>query len=308
MASIKDYFISKGYSTSTVEHYYKSVLNFITWLDGQGIETEQVSKGDITAYLQYLKDKKSQSNGTRNIQLGIIRQYFDFEIRHNKIDQNPTQYIKIRGTKKKILYPIFNPQELDALYNNYKLPEEDHKDRNKNWYWKYELGRKRNKVALGLLIYQGLTTSEVSGLKPTDVKLREGKVFIKGGRKSKERTLELKPFQIMELMEYQLQTRSELLKHSGSSSEQLFVSIGKHTDAANIWKPLTKSIKAQNSKFINFKQVRASVITHWLSRYNLRQVQYMSGHKYISSTEAYKVNQLDDLKEDIDHFHPLDFD
>ena len=39
----------------------------------------------------------------------------------------------------------------------------------------------------------------------------------------------------------------------------------------NIWKKLSKEIKHKNKKFINFKKVRVSVITHWLKQYNLRQ-------------------------------------
>jgi integrase/recombinase XerD len=47
------------------------------------------------------------------------------------------------------------------------------------------------------------------------------------------------------------------------------------------------------------------VITHWLKNHNLRQVQQMAGHRYISSTEAYLVNQTEDLQADIDQFHPF---
>ncbi len=53
------------------------------------------------------------------------------------------------------------------------------------------------------------------------------------------------------------------------------------------------------------KQLRTSVITHWLKNYNLREVQYMAGHRYVSSTEAYQINDLDDLIEDIGKYHPL---
>lgn len=60
-----------------------------------------------------------------------------------------------------------------------------------------------------------------------------------------------------------------------------------------------------NPHFINFKQVRTSVITHWLAQHNLRQVQYMAGHKYVSTTESYLVNQVEDLQADIDLFHPI---
>jgi phage regulator Rha-like protein len=40
------------------------------------------------------------------------------------------------------------------------------------------------------------------------------------------------------------------------------------------------------------KQLRASVIVKWLKIYNLRKVQYMAGHRYISATEAYRQNEI----------------
>jgi site-specific recombinase XerD len=56
---------------------------------------------------------------------------------------------------------------------------------------------------------------------------------------------------------------------------------------------------------INPKQIRSSVITHWLRQNNLRQVQYMAGHKYVSSTERYQVNNLDDLQNELKEHHPM---
>jgi len=53
------------------------------------------------------------------------------------------------------------------------------------------------------------------------------------------------------------------------------------------------------------KQIRASVITHWLKNHNLRQVQYMAGHKHVSSTERYQLNNLDNLHSKLEKFHPL---
>jgi len=31
----------------------------------------------------------------------------------------------------------------------------------------------------------------------------------------------------------------------------------------------------------------------------------MAGHRYVSSTEAYLVNQMEDLRADIDEFYPF---
>ena len=68
---------------------------------------------------------------------------------------------------------------------------------------------------------------------------------------------------------------------------------------------LITHLKKMNSKVKSIDQLRASVIVHWLKLYNLRKVQIMAGHRYISSTENYKANNLDDLKEDIKNYHPF---
>jgi site-specific recombinase XerC len=71
----------------------------------------------------------------------------------------------------------------------------------------------------------------------------------------------------------------------------------------NTMQKLMQKLNKQSSKVTSAKQIRSSVITHWLKLYNLRQVQYMAGHRFVSSTEAYLINDLDDLLEDVNKFH-----
>lgn len=52
-------------------------------------------------------------------------------------------------------------------------------------------------------------------------------------------------------------------------------------------------------------QIRSSVITNWLKHYNLRELQYMAGHKYVSSTERYRMDNLDYLQKELEKHHPL---
>lgn len=52
-------------------------------------------------------------------------------------------------------------------------------------------------------------------------------------------------------------------------------------------------------------QIRASVIAECTKRYDIRIVQYMSGYKYVSSTERYQAPHLEDLQEQLRKFHPL---
>lgn len=309
--NFEKYLQQKGLSKATVGFYNTKALDFITWCDMQNIDVENSVSAEVTGYLQHLKNKGYQ-NKTRNTHLGILKHYFDWQLQAAKRNDNPAKHIRIRGTKAKKLYPIFSKQELESLYHSYEIPTDAHRKSKCNWFRNYQLSRQRNKTILSLMIYQGLCTDEINRLTVNDIKLKEGTVFIAGTRKSNERILELKPHQVMEFMEYQLQVRAELQQLHPDKTERYFLPTPAHgkktitdNDSINIWKRLTHDMKAANKKFINFQQVRTSVITHWLKQYNLRQVQYMAGHRYVSSTESYLANQMEDLQNDIDKLHPI---
>ena len=79
---------------------------------------------------------------------------------------------------------------------------------------------------------------------------------------------------------------------------------GRRFDKNSLWH-LFREIKKVNPCIINAIKIRQSVITYWLKTINLRQVQYMAGHKYVSSTERYQTNYLDNLQSKLEKCHPL---
>lgn len=307
----KSYLKQQELSKTTVEMYYYQTMNFISFLDKDNTEAQHCTEKEIMLYLGYLQ-KKGISKETRKLRLSALKHFFNFQIETGQRKDNPVNRIKLQGIQKQKLYPILSPQELQIIYENYQVPKENDPKSHHNWFTMYKLSKERNKVVIGLLINQGLTTAEVSRITTDDLDLRNGKIEVRGARMGKDRILELKSSQIMDLMEYQYKTRSELLKYHKEPTKQLFLSTppsGQTTvenpTALNIYKRLTEELKEQNPKFINFLQVRASVITYWLKNYNLRQVQYRAGHKRIISTEMYLINDIDDLQKEIDSFHPI---
>jgi integrase/recombinase XerD len=309
MATFLSYLQSKGLSRETVKAYNYYLLDFISWTDAQGIDTVSLTSGDIMAYLHLLKSRDI-SNTSRNNYLIAIRHYMDWQMQSKARADNPVQFIKLRGTKTRKLYPVLSQKELEHIYHQY---EADFKRTDKLHLESLQrLTRQRNKAMLGLVIYQGLFTSEVNAMTTKDLRLREGKVFVSGSRTSNERELDLKPQQIIELMEYQLSTRKELLRYADQESELLFLPAapcGKkqslRSDALHTWKRLTGDLKKQHPRLINMLHIRTSVITLWLHQHDIRQVQYMAGHRYASTTEGYRVNQTEDLQQDIDQYHPF---
>ena len=305
--SFRNYLELQGKSKSTVKHYTSYALDYLSWLDKDQIEAENATAKEVLSYLKHLQ-KRGLENKTRGIRLNVIKLFFKWQILEEQREDNPIAHLKIRGTKQTKLYPILDKQQLESIYNTYEIPTESDPRNTRNWFGNYCLSRARNKAILSLLIHQGLTTTELERLHLKDLKLQEGQILIEGSRKSQERTLDLKSHQIMELMEYQFTTRKTLLQFQEKETDKLFLPVPsagnqKANTTLQIWKGLTKELKKNHQSFINLKQVRTSVITHWLKQHNLRQVQYMAGHKYVSSTEAYMVNQTEDLLLEIDKFH-----
>ena len=302
---------TKTSAKSTIETYHRYLLDFISFLDRDRTEVENATAKEVMSYLNHLQ-KRGYENGTRGVRLGIIKQFFNYQMHLELREDNPVAHIKIRGTQKQKLYQLLMPEDLDKLFTSYEMPKENDPRSNRNWFESYRLGRIRNKSILSLLFNQGLTTAEIAKLELDDLKLREGIIHIKGSRKSNERDLELKSSQVLDLMEYTFTTRKELLKYQQNQEiKQLFVSMptaGKvqsDKPTLQVFKGLTKDLRELNSNFLNFKQVRTSVITGWLKLHNLRQVQYMAGHRFVSSTEKYLINQMEDLQADVDEFHPI---
>jgi transposase len=73
----------------------------------------------------------------------------------------------------------------------------------------------------------------------------------------------------------------------------------------NIILQLVDELQGINPVITNVLHIRGSVIINWLKQYNKRQVQYMAGHKYISSTEVYAVQELETLQDELGKHHPF---
>ncbi len=299
----KSYLQQKGYTTKTIEGNLYSKAQLEKWLKSEGISVETCTYNDLMAYVQSLKGKVKQK--TIELYLTKISHYFEYLKATKKRKSNPVNQIKVQGIQRQELHEILNKGELEQLYQNYEVYENDHPNKHYHWFNNQQLSQKRNKVIIGLIVYQGLDTAALTNLQTTDLKLREGKIQVPGSRKSNARTLKLQADQILDLMEYQQVTRGKLLKQSNQQSDRLLISIGQSQKLYNTLQCLLKQLKTLNPKVTSIRQLRASVITYWLKNYNLREVQYMAGHRYVSSTEAYLINDLDDLQEEVSKYHPM---
>jgi site-specific recombinase XerD len=319
----KDYLEKKGYTTGSIPTYLKTQNQFIEWCTKYGTTAETIDYKTFLKYIEHLRERKTCGERSRTIKprtlksyVSNLKIYFNYLVEENYRTENVIQNINIKGVKKEVIHHFLSQDELEDLYQSYNVEKGISLGGNVRRTKGRGLARKRNKIMLGLLIYQGVTTQNLQQLQVEEIQLYKGKIDVLGTKKSNGRILELKPWQLMELMEYIKEIRPQILEYrfknsslgedaEGRWDKQLFLPLGSSLKLQNSLSKIVKELKKINHKFIDIKQIRTSVIVNWLKQHNLRKVQYFAGHRYISSTERYQQDDLESLHKTINTFHPF---
>jgi len=287
--SLEEY-LTKNYSPTATRGYYNLIQTFLAIT----YQAEKATYQDIIQYIQHLRETNKSPKTIRNNLFGI-KIYYNYLLRTGKRNDHPCQYLYLkdkinRAVDIQSLYPM---KQMEQFLTSYKAGR------------KNKATETREKVLIGLLIYQGLTALEISQLNTEDLNLEKGTINIKANPKINGRTLDLKPNQILLIQQYIKQTRVALLKKNNKESTALLLS---NTSSRIVPHDINRIInygRTDNERMLPIK-IRQSVIMHLLKSGNdLRVVQVFAGHKRISSTEAYRQSGLAELKAVIDKLHPL---
>jgi len=294
METLKDFenfLTAKQYRDNTKHGYMQSVQSFMQWTTANGYEDAAfLNYNDLLQYVQH-EQKRNIAVQTINIKLLGISLYYEHLKQQDIIIKNPAKTLRIKGKAKTVTEQPLKYDELENLYHSYKALKKESLHQNKT-----DLAHQRNIVITGLLVWQGLHSGELQRLETTHVNLSEGTIYIPSTSRSNSRELRLHTQQILSLHHYIYQIREQLKP----KEEELLPG-----NAHNIINLLTEELKGINPKIKNALHIRSSVILHWLRQHNKRQVQYMIGHKYIDSTERYKVQELESLTNALAKHHPF---
>ena len=254
---------------------------------------------EIVDFIELLKVieilSKNYQISTLNNLINSLKTYFYFLIEIQKRADNPLENFKIKSNKPILLQGFLTENELCSIYENY--PE---KVKAKN-----SLYLKRNKIILGLMIFQGLSTGDLEVLQITDIDLKKAQISVPKAteRKGNPRVLPLEAQQILTLDNYLNSTRDKLKEQL--KADENCLNLFPKRDKSRM-KDIVKTIKPDIEKYFKISslyQFRISRIALWLKVYNARVVQYKSGYKYLSSLEKYHLNELESLKEAVHKYH-----
>jgi integrase/recombinase XerD len=280
-----EYLEAKQLAPKTVRRYSIDVNLLLEWLEVEQISETSFHYNDLMAFIQHLTE---QGMGKRRSSqyLGIIRHYCQYLIGEGQRADNPASGVFIRGLNRAVPVNLFGVEEMELLYQQYQIQLNVHLS---------------SKIMLGLLIYQGLAVAELMRLRPHHFLMKDGRVIIKGTHHTNERMLPLQAHQVPMLQQY--------LKQNKDKEGCLFMEPKKQQvsekNIGNRLQYMFYHLRQLNPKVVSAKQIRMSVITHWLKKHSLRETQYLAGHKYVSSTARYQTTNLDDLQQALKDHHPL---
>ena len=282
----KDY-LKEHYQPATQKRYLWEIERFRKAL----AEPEDANRDQILDYIDQYRKKGKSADYLRAI-LAVLKAWYRYLLETGKRKDHPCRYLQLKDQRSTQLQlqDLFSEKELELL-----------RDREE----RYPILTSRNQIITGLLIYQGVSLQELCKLRPKDIELEKARVAVPATTRTNSRILELTPRQILPLHRY-LEKDREILLNGKEAKELLITKKGSAEKGEGIHYLISTKQKLFPQRKLSPSTIRMSVITNWLkSGINLRQVQYMAGHKKPSSTERYKQSDLDNLKSWIEKYHPL---
>lgn len=279
-------YLKERHTKGTADRYLRDILIY----QKANPNHKTATYSDIMDYIGELRQKYKNPSSIKTI-LSSIKKYYSYLVFSGVRDDHPCKFINLKGKQNRNiqLQDLFTADELESLLKR--------KER-------YPHLKTRNQIVLSLLIYQGLTTGELTRIEVSDIDLEKAEIYIKSSSKMNSRTLKLKSKQILIFHQYITEIRPKIIKRG--TRKLIINKLGNPETGEQISYLVSTFKHLFSNRNLNPKTIRQSVITNLLKSGNdLRIVQVFAGHKYPSATEKYRQTNVEELKKEVQKYHPL---
>ncbi|NIP71725.1 MAG: site-specific tyrosine recombinase XerD [Gammaproteobacteria bacterium] len=279
--------MERGLSDNTLSAYRSDLLGLAQWLGRRGRTLTGAGRTDLLAYLAWRVRGGARPRTTARV-LSSLRRFYRYLVREGRIPDDPSARIDAPKLGRALPGSLAE-REVEALLGAPDLSAVE---------------GVRDRAMLEILYATGLRVSELVGLKPEQVNLRQGVIRIVG-KGSKERLVPLGEEAIGWLERFLGEARPRLLqgrsgpflfpsRRSDQLTRQAFWhSIKRYARSAGIQKPLSPHT------------LRHAFATHLLNHgADLRVVQMLLGHSDLSTTQIYTHVARERLKALHARHHP----
>ena len=270
----------QGLSKNTLVSYEHDIKSFLIFLNDNKVELFKVQQSDINSFVSFRFSKGISSSSNMRL-ISSLKKFFIYLVLHNFIKKNPTENIE-SPRKVKLLPHTIDVESVDKLLNSPDL--------------KTRFGA-RDKAMLEILYACGLRVSELVSLKFSQVVIESNFLRVMG-KGSKERIIPINDYALTFLKTYIEDFRSEFMK--SRKTDSLFLSNrGLEMTRHSFWHIIKKyALQAGINNHLSPHTLRHAFATHMINNgADLRVVQLLLGHSYLSTTQLYTHIAKNELKE-----------
>jgi integrase/recombinase XerD len=282
------------YRPATVVQYQSILGVFLGWMSARGLDLGGVRDNDLLAYQSALlahrkKDGKPFCVGWQVNHILAARGLYRFLHRRGYVLHDPGASIELPRRQRHLPRTLLTPDEVRKMLAVTKT----------------DTAGLRSRAMLETLYATGLRSGELVRLTPYDVDTEDRMLRVIEGKGGKDRNVPLTKAACVAIDAYIQRARPRLLGRRPTS--RLFVGDKGGSLSQNM---LLKYVRllckaAGIKKRITCHTLRHSIATHLLrAGADIRQVQVLLGHSWLSSTEHYVKVEISDLKEVIRRAHP----
>lgn len=280
--------IERGLAENSIFAYQQDLDKLIDFCTIRNIAPNEVELQTLKDFISDLHELGLSARSQARVISGI-KQFFDFLILENTIQNDPSSLLELPRISQKL--PVFlTIEEIDQLQSAIDLSKpEGH----------------RNKAIIETLYSCGLRVSELVNLKFSNIYFQQGFIRVIG-KGNKERLVPISPSVEKEINLYVEGTRNHQKIQPGNEDYVFLNRRGRKLTRVMIFtivKNLSSAIGL--TKNISPHTFRHSFATHLIEGgANLRAIQEMLGHESITTTEIYTHLNQAYIREAILKFHP----
>ena len=280
--------IERSLSDNTIDSYLRDIQKLANFSEEKDLTELQITKTEVKEFISEINKEGISARSQSRIISGI-KAFYKYLILEDYLKVNPTELIESPKIGMK-LPDTLSIEEIDSLISAIDLSHPQ---------------GERNRAILEVLYSCGLRVSELTNLKLSNIRFKEGYVKVLG-KGNKERFAPIGSSAIKFLNIYLNEIRNHQDIKKGSEDIVFLNRRGNKLTRVMIFtiiKQLAEKIGMK--KKISPHTFRHSFATHLIEGgADLRAIQEMLGHESITTTEIYTHLDREYLREAIMQFHP----
>ena len=280
--------IERSLSDNTIDSYLRDVRKLSDFSQEKNLNELQITRTEVKEFIVDINKEGISARSQSRIISGI-KAFYKYLILEDYLKVNPTELIESPKIGMK-LPDTLSVIEIDSLISAIDLSHPQ---------------GERNRAILEVLYSCGLRVSELTNLKLSNIRFKEGYVKVVG-KGNKERFAPIGGVAIKFLKIYLKEIRTHQDIKKGSEDIVFLNRRGKQLTRVMIFTIIKDlATKIGMKKKISPHTFRHSFATHLIEGgADLRAIQEMLGHESITTTEIYTHLDREYLREAIIQFHP----